>query len=175
MKSNHLRQLTLAGVIAAVYAVLTLCIPVASFGMLQLRLSEVLTILPVFSAAAVPGLTIGCLLANLLGMCFGLTGAWDLLFGTVATLLAALLTRRLRHVHWFGLPVPSALMPVIFNAVIVGFEIAMFFSGTAFSLPLYGINALWVGVGELLAATVGGLVLYTTLCRSETDKRLFKE
>lgn len=175
MKSSKLRQLTLAGVIAAVYTVLTLCIPVASFGMMQLRLSEVLTVLPVFTAAAVPGLSVGCLLANLLGLCFGLTGAWDLLFGTAATLLAAVLTRKLRNVRWFGLPVLSALMPVLFNAVIVGFEIALFFSGTAFSLPLYGINALWVGVGELLAATVGGLILYTALHNTGTDNRLFRE
>ncbi|MBQ3134021.1 MAG: QueT transporter family protein [Clostridia bacterium] len=171
--TESLRRLTQAGLIAAVYAALTLCIPVASYGMIQLRLAEVLTILPVFSAAAVPGLAVGCLLANALGVCFGLTGAWDLLFGTAATLLAAVCTRRLREVRWFGLPILSALMPVVFNAAIVGFELAMFFAGTAFTLPLYGANALWVGLGELLAATIGGLLLFATLRKTGADKKLF--
>ena len=175
MRSNQtaVNQLTTAALIAAVYAAATLCVPVASYGTLQLRLSEVLTILPVFSAAAVPGLAVGCLLSNALGVCFGLTGAWDILFGTAATLLAALCTRALRGVRWFKLPVLSALMPVLWNAALVGFELAMFFGGTAFTLPLYGLNALWVGVGELLAATAGGLLLFAALQKTGADRKLF--
>ena len=91
MNNARLRMFARAAVIAALYTVLTLAIPVASYGQIQVRISEALMILPVFTPAAVPGLFVGCVLANALGALLGLTAAWDILFGSVATLLAACL------------------------------------------------------------------------------------
>ncbi|MBQ6818705.1 MAG: QueT transporter family protein [Clostridia bacterium] len=166
-KQTSLRRLTETGVIAALYVALTLLVAPLSYGAVQVRVSELLTVLPVFTAAAVPGLTVGCLLANLLGMSAGLTGGWDVLFGTAATLLASMLTYRLRNVRVKNLPVLSALMPVVCNAVIVGLELALFFSASAFTAELYAVTALWVGLDELLSAFVGGLLLFLALRKTK--------
>ena len=102
--------------IAALYAVLTLCLAPIGFGIIQFRVSEVLTLLPIFTSAAIPGLTIGCLVSNYIGFIwFGSTGIIDIIFGTIATLLAAICTHYLKNKKWLA-PLP----PVIFNAVIVG-------------------------------------------------------
>ena len=159
----NLRRLTEAGVIAALYVVLTLLIAPLSYGAVQVRVSEMLTVLPLFTAAAIPGLTVGCLLANLLGMTMGMTGGWDILFGTAATLLAAVLTYALRNVRCKGYPLMAVAMPVICNAVIVGLEIALFFSGSVFSLAVFGASALWVGIGEVVSVGVGGTILFFAL------------
>lgn len=115
------RAVVTAGVIAALYAALTLLINqlagIFSWGPVQLRLSEALTVLPLFTPAAIPGLGIGCVLANVLNM--GLTGAGplallDVVFGTLATVLGALWTRRLR-----SRPRLALAGPVLANALIV--------------------------------------------------------
>lgn len=139
------RRLTLASVIAAVYAVLTLISGVfgLAYGNVQFRISEVLCILPVFSAAAVPGLTVGCVIANI----FSTINPIDTVIGSLATLFAALLTRKCRHITVKGFPVLSMLFPVLFNAVFVGAEIA-FFSGSEIFMPVFFANALSVGAGE---------------------------
>lgn len=104
-----------AGIIAAVYAALTL-LPIPQYGGIQFRVAEAMTVLPFFFPEAIPGLAVGCFLANLLGSPFVL----DWVFGTLATLLAALWTSRLKNRYLA--PVP----PVVCNAVIVGAEIAWF-------------------------------------------------
>lgn len=162
-------RVTQAGLIAAVYVALTLLIQPLSFGAVQFRVSELLTILPVYTSAAVPGLTVGCFLANLIGLASGANpaGAWDLLFGTAATGLAALLTHACRRVRWFGLPLLSTLPPVLLNAAIVGTELFVVYGG----LPLW-LHMLWVGVGQLGACTVCGLLLGWTLEKTGADRRL---
>ena len=145
------RQLALAGIIAAIYAVLTLSLPILSYQGVQLRIAEAMTVLPFLCpAAAIPGLTVGCFLANLLGS--PMVADW--IFGTAATLLAAIWTSRLHNRYLAPLP------PVICNAVIVGAEIAWFFpmEGMGF-WAAYGLNAFTVGLGELLACYVLGLPL----------------
>jgi len=115
------RSLGRAGLIAALYAAFTLLVNqvlgVLSWGPVQLRLSEALTVLPLFSSAAVPGLGVGCALANLLNM--GISGAGpvallDVVFGTLATVAGALWTRRLRR-----RPLLALAGPVIANAIVV--------------------------------------------------------
>lgn len=169
-----LRRLAEGGLIAAMYAALTLAIPAASFGLAQFRVSELLTILPVFTPAAVPGLTVGCLVANLVGLMMGanLAGAWDILFGTAATLLAAVLTRRLRGLRWRGLPVLATLPPVLINAVVVGLELTLVLF-PSFSLPLYALNMAQVAAGQLAACTVCGLLLFAALDRSGAARAVF--
>ena len=153
MRKFSVRDLVLAAAIAAVYAVLTLTLPVPAYMGVQLRVAEALTVLPFLFPAAIPGLTIGCFIANLLGSPMVV----DWIFGTAATLIAAIWTSKLKN-RWMA-PLP----PVVCNAAIVGAEIAWFFpEGMAF-WPAYGINALLVGLGELIACCVLGTLLLKAL------------
>ncbi|MBR1781135.1 MAG: QueT transporter family protein [Oscillospiraceae bacterium] len=154
MRNNITRRICVGGVIAALYAVLTLALPMLSYGPVQVRFAEALTVLPFFFPEAIPGLAVGCFIANLLGSPYAL----DWIVGTLATLLAAIWTSRL-HVKWLA-PLP----PVLCNAVIIGAEIAWFeggFTGAFFPAWLY--NGVTVGLGELLACCILGLVLIQLL------------
>lgn len=159
-KTTSLRFLTVAALIAAMYAALTLALPFMTFGPVQCRIAEALTILPVLTPAAVPGLLVGCLLSNSVGLAMGanVAGALDILLGTLATAVAALLTRLLRKKRVRGLPLLSTLPPVILNAVIVGGELTLVTVGRTPSLLV--INMLLVGAGQLVACTGGGLLLF---------------
>lgn len=137
-----------AGIIAALYTVLT-CI-VGAFGLangaIQFRISEALCILPFFTPAAIPGLTIGCLLSNIL-----ISAVWqDIVFGTLATLIGALGAYALRKAPAF-VPLPT----VISNTVIIPFVLAY---GYGFEDGI-GFLMLTVGIGEVLSAYVAGLIL----------------
>jgi len=168
MKRMPLPYLVQAAVIAAIYAALTLLLAPISYGAIQCRVAEVLTILPVFTPAAIPGLAVGCFISNL-NIGADPAGALDLLFGPLATLCAAILTRWLRKYKIKGLPVLSALPPVIFNALVVGAELTLMTQST---LP-FEVNALYVGAGEFIACMIGGVILYTALVRTGAGKRLF--
>ena len=172
--NNTLRRLAEGGLIAAMYAALTLAVPAASFGVGQFRVSEMLTILPVFTPAAVPGLTVGCLVSNIVGLAMGanVAGAWDILFGPLATLAAAALTYSMRNIRFKGLPLLSTLPPVLFNAVVVGLELTIALFG--FSWPVYGLCMLQVGLGQLAACTVCGLLLCAALNRTGAAKAVFR-
>ena len=111
---TRIRRLTTAGMIAAVYAAATLLLPIPQYGPVQFRVAECMTLLPFLFPEAIPGLVVGCFLANFIGSPFVL----DWLFGTLATLIAALLTRKMPNV-WL-----AAVPPVLCNAAIVGAEIA---------------------------------------------------
>lgn len=127
--------LTLAagGLVAALYVALTGLFAPISFAALQFRVSEVLTLLPVLSPVSVPGLFVGCLLSNLL---FG--APWqDVVFGSLATLLAAWLTRRLRQDLWL-----AALMPVLINGIVVGSTLSV-----VYGLPWFATMGI-VALGE---------------------------
>lgn len=169
-KTQHrsaLQQLAEGGLIAAMYFVLTVAIQPAAFGPVQFRVSELLTILPVFTPAAIPGLAVGCFLSNLFGLSTGanIAGAWDLLFGTLATLSAAFLTRWMRDWKLKGLPVWATLPPVLINALVVGTELTIAYGGMPWSL-----NVLSVAAGQLAACTVCGLILYAVLERSGASR-----
>ncbi len=145
-----LRFILRSAVVAALYAAVTLLLAPISFGPLQFRVAEALTLLPMLTPAAVPGLFIGCLAANLLG---GMT-ALDVVFGSLATLGAAILTRRLRN-----RPAVAALPPVLINALVVGAVLAF-----AYNLPFW-LTALEVGAGQLGVCYLLGLPLYYALRR----------
>ncbi len=163
MKKSNARILFLthAALIAALYVTLTYVanlLGIAS-GAIQVRFSEALTILPYFTPAAVPGLFVGCLLANLL------TGAAipDIIFGSIATLAGALLTARFRQNKWFA-PIP----PILANAVLI----------PPLLLFAYGIRPLWlsyitVTIGEVISCGVLGMLLLFALEKSM--KRFFAE
>ena len=159
------RQMALAGVIAAVYAALTLILPIPSYLGVQFRVAEAMTVLPFLCPAAIPGLTVGCFLANLLGSPMPV----DWVCGTAATLLAALWTARLKNRYLTPLP------PVLCNAVIVGAEIAWFFPPEGMTFwAAYGFNALTVGLGELAVCGLLGLPLLAWAERTPAVQQLVR-
>ena len=142
-------------IIAALYMALTHLSNAAGLasGAIQFRLSEVLTILPLFTPAAIPGLTLGCLLSNLTTGCI----PWDIVGGTVATLLGALGTRALKDHPYFG-----AIPPILSNVIIVPLvlKFAYGFEGT---LPYF---MLTVGIGEVVCCGVLGTLFMLTIRRN---------
>jgi len=161
MKRKNLYYLTAGAVIAALYTALTIALAPVSFGNLQFRVSEALTILPVFTPVAIPGLTIGCIISNGVGLAMGanIAGPWDILFGSLATLLAAISTAMLKNIKIKGFPFLAFLPPVIFNGIIVGAELSY-----AYSLPLF-LTVLEVAVGELGVCLILGIPLYYAIER----------
>ena len=165
------RQMATAGIIAAVYAGLTLLLPIPQYGGVQLRVAEAMTVLPFLFPEAIPGLAVGCFLANLLG-----STVIDVIFGTLATLLACLVTYKLRNVRVKGLAIPASLPPVISNMFIVGaFEITFFFSDTAPTMALACFNAVAVAVGELISCTILGVALVKLIETNASLKKIFTE
>ena len=160
MKHN-VRFLCHAALIAALYVALTFLAALLglSSGVIQVRFSEALCVLPAFTSAAVPGLFVGCLLANLLTGCI----APDIIFGSLATLIGALGAYFLRKNKWL-VPLPT----VAANTLIIP-PILRFAYGAEGSLPYF---ALTVGIGEILSAYVLGLLLYTVL--NKYKAQLFK-
>ena len=173
MKTNQLSVMRLVrcAVIAAVYVVLCLALAPFSYGAVQVRIAEALCLLPVFGAEYIVGVTLGCFLANLLG-----STVIDVVFGTLATLLACLVTYKLRDVRVKGLAIPASLPPVVFNMLIVGaFEITFFFSDAAPTVALAAFNAVAVGIGEIISCTVVGVALVKLVESNEGLKRIFTE
>jgi uncharacterized membrane protein len=178
-QSNRTLRLAKGAVIAAAYAVLTWLAALAglAFGPVQFRFSEALTILPVFTSAAVPGLTLGCLLSNILSG----YGIYDMVFGTLATFLAALLTRLVRNVKVRDIPILAPLPPVVINALVVGLEITVVSSGKLdpswfqhFNWVLFWSNAASVGLGELVVCYVLGLPLAVIIGKNKKLKSLME-
>ena len=151
------RQMATAGIIAAIYAVLILALPIPQYQGIQFRVAEAMTVLPFLFPEAIPGLAVGCFLANLLGSPYML----DWIFGTLATLIAALWTAHVPK-RWMA-PIP----PVLCNMVIVGAEIAWFETngfGSAF-FAAWAWNGLTVGIGEAAACGLVGTLLLRVLPR----------
>ena len=146
-----------AGIIAALYFALTVAVAPISYGQLQIRISEALCVLPFFTPAAIPGLFIGCLLANILSF----LGLFDVIFGSLATLIAAIITYNLKN-KWF-LPLPS----VVVNAFVVG---ALLYYLA--ELPFW-ISVLYVGAGQAIACYALGMPLYFVLNRHKN--KLFQK
>lgn len=146
--------------IAAAYAGLTYLSNIfgLAYGPIQLRLSEALTVLPVFTPAAVLGLTVGCFLGNI-----GSFNVLDMVFGTTATLTAALLTYLLRKYLFKGLPILSLLPPIIVNSAVIGAEISLFYLPQNAGYWGFVISALEVGVSEAVVCFVFGIPLYLVI------------
>ena len=161
MKDKKIQLLAQGALIAAIYVVLTWMFAAFSFGEIQIRLSEALAILPIFTPAAIPGLFVGCLLGNILG------GAAlpDIIFGSVASLIGAICTRKLRHIlaGRSKLPIAAVIPPVVSNAIIVPFVLRYAY-GITMPIPLM---MLTVGIGEIISCGVLGLILYGGLRRVE--------
>lgn len=151
---NKVLFITHAAVIAALYVVLTVTIAAFNLasGAIQIRISEALTILPVFTPAAIPGLFIGCILSNMI------TGApiWDVIFGSLATLIGAVGTYLIgKKMKWLA-PIP----PILANALIIPFVLVYAYGEPAESIPFF---ILTVGAGEVISCGVLGLLLMKAL------------
>ena len=170
--TKQIRFLTTAGVVAGLYTALTLLLAPFSFGIVQCRLSEALTILAVYHPACAVGLTVGCAISNMVGLAMGANtaGALDILLGTLATGLAAWASYGLRNVRWWGLPVLSTIPPVLFNALIIGSELTVVLGPV--NLPTWLMWMGSVGIGQLVACVGGGLLLAFAFQKSGLDKHL---
>lgn len=150
MKSKKLVFICQAAVIAALYVVLTYVFSAFASGVIQVRVSEALTILPAFTPAAIPGLVIGCLLSNTLTGCVLL----DIIFGSVATLIGALGSYALRRHTWL-VPIP----PIVSNMVIVPFVLRYAYGAT----DAFPFMIATVGAGEIISCYLLGMLLYGAL------------
>ncbi len=155
MKRNTL-YLAQAGIIAALYVVLTVIFAPISFRDVQVRIAEGLVVLPFFTPAAVPGLFVGCVLANILGGAIPV----DVVFGSLATLTGAFLTWKLRNKSRFLAPVPA----IVSNTVIVPFVLRY---GYGIELPI-PLMMFTVGLGEVISAGVLGMIILNVLNRYRT-------
>lgn len=151
-----------AALIAAIYAVLTYAAAPLSFGAQQIRIAEALTVLPVLTPAAVPGLAVGCIISNI-GSPYGIA---DIILGTAATLLAALCSRAARNIRLKNLPFLSLIFPVIFNAMFIGLEITWFLpEGLSFLGFLASAGS--IAAGEAISCCALGLPLYLALAKTK--------
>ena len=162
------RYLTQAAIIAALYAVLThlqnLLLPGSATWAIQMRLSEALCVLALFTPAAVPGLTLGCLIFNIT---YAAALPLDFVLGSAATLLAAEGMWLTRKVTVHGYPLLAMLMPAIANAILVGWELTVYIGGG------FGLNALYVALGEVAVLLVPGSILYYALKKRGLENTLF--
>ena len=161
------RFLAQAAIIAALYAVLThlqnLLLPGSATWMIQMRMSEALCVLAFFTPAAIPGLSLGCLLFNLT---FAATLPLDWIVGTLATYLAAQIMWLTRSWLVKGLPLFGLLMPALTNAILVGWELSIYIGGG------FWINALYVALGEAAVLLVLGSLLYVAIRARHLDAKL---
>lgn len=160
MKNKTLKYITQAAIVAALYVVLSLL--TIYFGPVQIRFSEALCILPYFMPAAVPGLFIGCILANIFMGC----AVWDVIFGSVATLIGAIIASKIKNKYL--LPLPN----VIANTIIVPFIIMWVYTEeSARTLPVFFGSMAGVLAGEIATSYILGILLFIPL---EKHKNIFK-
>ena len=153
MKNKNALYITQAAMIAAIYVLLTYLVNATGLasGVIQIRLSEALCVLPAFTPAAIPGLFIGCLISNLI--CGAVV--WDVIFGSIATLLGAVFTYMLKKKSKWLLPVPA----IIANTVIIPFVLTY-----AYGVPdAIWFSAITVFAGEFISCGVLGMLLYHSL------------
>ena len=168
MKKNYTRFIVHAAVIAALYAVLThlqnFLLPGTASMAIQMRISEALCVLAFFTPAAIPGLSIGCLVFNLT---FAGTLPLDFLVGTLATYLAAQGMWLTRNRTIKGYPLLGMLLPALTNAILVGWELSIYIGGA------FWLNAVYVAIGEAAVLLVLGTALYYGLRRRSLSEKLF--
>lgn len=164
---KHTRFITQAAIIAALYAVLThlqnLLLPGSATWMIQMRISEALCVLAFFTPAAIPGLSLGCLLFNLT---FAATLPLDWIVGTLATYLAAQIMWLTRNWQVKSLPLFGLLMPALTSAILVGWELSVYIGGG------FLINAVYVAIGEAAVLLVLGTALYYAIKARHLDAKL---
>jgi uncharacterized membrane protein len=156
--------------IAALYATLTLVLTATSFGPVQVRIAEALTVLPLLGLWPVWSLTLGCGLSNHIGAALGfnLLGYWDVIWGSLATLIAALLTYQSRNLRFRKIPLVSLLMPILVNGLVVGLELTLVLGpNNLFTFLFYGLSVM---IGESISVLLFGYPLYQFLRKTKLFK-----
>lgn len=168
MNDKKILGLVYGAMTAAIYAAATYLSSVfgIAYGPIQFRFSEVLTVLSLFTPAAIPGLAVGCIIGNLASP----FGVWDIVFGSAATFLASITARRLREIKIKKIPIFSLLMPVIFNALIVGAEITFLFPTSKTGFAAFVLSAAQVAAGEAAVILLGGIPFYFALRKTKLFK-----
>lgn len=164
------RKLVRCALVAALYVALCLALSPFSYGAIQVRIAEALCLLPVFGVEYIVAVTLGCLLANLLG-----STIIDVVFGTLATFLACLCTYKLRNARINGFSIPAAIPPILWNAVIVGPEIAFFFSDVPATFSIVVFNAVTVAIGEVISCGILGVALVKLIESNRSLREIFQE
>lgn len=157
MYNKKIYKLVFSSLIAAIYTALTVLLAPISYGQLQIRVSEALVLLPFFSSYSIWGVFVGCIISNLIGG----NGIIDIIFGSLATLIAAILTyyigkSNLKHKKFIA-PLP----PIIINAIVIGLVLKY-----TLKLPLL-LSMLWVGIGEAISCYILGLLLLSIIEKNE--------
>ena len=147
-------------IIAAMYAALTILFAPISYGAVQVRISEAFTILPLFTPAAIPGLFVGCLLANILGGAI----VWDIIFGSIATLIGAALGYLLRFNRWL-VPIPA----IVSNSVIIPLILKY---GYSLDMPLW-LLVIYIAIGEIIGCYLLGELLATAILKRKDLRGIF--
>ena len=164
-------------IIAALYAALTYAqhflLPGTTSAAVQFRVSEALNVLALFTPAAIPGLTLGCVLSNIYNIGSGLP--LDMIFGSLATLGATTAMYLLRNVKIGNYPLLSLLMPAVFNGIVIGWEIEVFFIEGKFHFASFLTQGGLVALGELGVMLVLGTILYYVIVGRKLDKKVFKK
>lgn len=177
MKNKKVLFIAQTAGIAAMYAALTyaqnLLLPGTTSAAVQFRVSEALNVLALFTPAAIPGLTLGCVLSNLVNIGAGLP--LDMIFGSLATLGATGCMYALRKVKIKDYPLLSLLMPALWNGVIVGWEIEVFFIDGKFNWISFLTQGGLVALGELGVMLVLGTLLYVVIVKRKLDQKLFSK
>lgn len=165
---NKVQKIVITGVIAAIYAAVTILLAPISYGMIQVRVAEALTILPFFSPFSIIGLFLGCLISNF----FSPIGPLDIIVGSLATLISAIATYYIGKMKSKYAKYLAPLPPVIFNALFVGILISNVFSnGNIYS---FVISGLWVGLGEAAACYILGLPLLLFIEKKPIIKKMMQ-
>lgn len=159
---KDVRNFVFIALIAGIYTAISLLLAPFSFGNIQIRIAEALTVFPLIYKSSIWGVSLGCFLTNLIGALMGAnpTGLLDSVIGTSATLLAALLTYKLRNIRFKDLPLLSLLMPIIFNFFFIGLELASLFMPDKLLLGFL-IMGSEVALGETIAVIIGYLLVIT--------------
>ena len=175
-KGSKLLYLTTAAALAALYVVFTLPFAQFAYGPLQFRLAEILVIMPVFTPAAIPGITLGCFLANLLNP--NNLGVIDIVFGTLATLLAAVSTgwiaTRIKEKPSLKKDVAALFPPVLFNALIVGSYLAFLLTDGPVTAVIVLISVSQLALSETILVYGLGLPLLFFIRKSKVEAFLFR-
>lgn len=173
---NKSKTISRQAMIAAMYTVTGLIFAPVSFGTVQVRFSEMFALLPVFGTSNIWGVTAGCFITNLIGLMTGanILGSLDIIFGTAATFIAALLTYMMRNIRYKNLPVASALPPVIVNAAVVGWELCIMIN-SSFNPVIFWAQAISVGLGQAVSCLGLGLVMINIIEKHPALKEMIEE
>lgn len=157
----RIKKIAIYSLIAALYAVLSLMMGSFSFVGIQFRIGELLMIFCIFNKKFILPLTFGCFITNLIGILMGINNMpFDLLIGTLATLLSGILMNKLSNIQFMNRPLLSLIMPALVNGIFIGIELALYLGNSENFFVIFITNGLWIFVGEFISVFILGLIFY---------------